>query len=143
MAGNFFTRQRPAVYRRYTRRMMLASVVYVGAIMLASRMLHHHAPPTPLAVGIALLPGLAVLGMLAAVARLIIELEDEYLRMLEVRKALVATGFMLAVCSVWGLLEIFTDVPKLPLFWAFPIWAMGLFVGMIVNKLTLGDGGCV
>ena len=142
MAGNFFNRPRPAAYRRYTRRMMVAAVLYVGAIMLAVRVLHHHAPLSPLAVGIALLPGLAVLGMIAAVARLILELEDEYLRMLEVRKALVATGFMLAVCSMWGILEIFTDVPKLPLFYAFPIWAGGLFVGVIVNKLTLGDGGC-
>ena len=142
MCFNPFSRARHPAYRRYTARMLGAAAIYVGAIMLASRVLHKHAEATPEAVAIALLPGLAVLGMIWAVFRLLVELDDEYLRMLEVRKALVAMGVALSVCSVWGLLEIFTDVPRLEVFWVFPIWAMGLGVGALVNRLTIGDGGC-
>ncbi|HNN56721.1 MAG TPA: hypothetical protein PKG84_10305 [Novosphingobium sp.] len=57
-------------------------------------------------------------------------------------KAIFATGMTLAVASVWGLLEIFTDVPSLPVFWIFPIWSMGLGAGAVWNRLTLGDAGC-
>ncbi|MEE4452343.1 hypothetical protein [Novosphingobium resinovorum] len=128
-------------YRRYALRMLPVSLLYVGAIMLASRLVPDHAEANPMTIGIALLPGLAVLGWIWTMARLLIELDDEYLRMLEVRKFLVATGVTLAICSVWGLLEIYTDVPKLPVFLVFPLWAMGLFVGMLVNRITQGTAG--
>lgn len=130
------------VQRRYLRRMALSSVFYVAAIFAASRLLDREAPVSALGVVIALMPGVAVLGMIGALARLYLELGDEYLRMLEVRKAMVATGLTLAVCSVWGILELFTPVPRLPLFWVFPMWALGLGLGALVNKLTLGDAGC-
>jgi hypothetical protein len=72
---------------------------------------------------------------------LLTELEDEYLRMLEVRKALIATAVALAVASVWGLLEMLTAVPKLEVFWIFPIWCLGLLVGAVVNRVTMGSAG--
>lgn len=131
-------RKNPA-YRRYVRRMVPLSLLYVGAIMLAVRLIPDHAPADVRTIGLALLPGLAVVGWVWALARLLIELEDEYLRMLEIRKFLVATGFTLAICSVWGLLELFAPtVPKLALFFVFPLWALGLFVGMLFNRLTMG-----
>ncbi|WP_245892606.1 hypothetical protein [Novosphingobium guangzhouense] len=128
-------------YRRYTRRMMPLSLLYVGAIMLASWLVPDRDQANATAIALALLPGLAVLGWIWAMARLLIELDDEYLRVLEVRKFLVATGVTLAVCSVWGLLEIYTDLPRLPVFLVFPLWAMGLFVGMLVNRITQGASG--
>ena len=66
--------------------------------------------------------------------RLLLDLDDEYLRLLEVRKALAATGLMLAVCSVWGILELYTDVPRLPLFLVFPLWCGGLGLGQMLNR---------
>jgi len=134
MPCNLFSRPKNPAYTRYARRMAVASVVYVAAVMAASGLLHKHSAATPAAVAVALLPGLAVLGMLWAIARLFVELDDEYLRLLEVRKAMVATAVTLAVCSMWGILEIYTDVPRLPLFFVFPLWALGLFVGMVVNR---------
>lgn len=135
---------RPAhpAYRAYLRRIALATALYLVTIFTAVKLLHSHSVPAPLAVGIALLPGLAVLLMLTAIGRLLIELDDEYLRLLEVRKALVATGLTLAITSVWGLLELLPWVPRLEVFWVFPLWCMGLAVGQLVNRATLGDGGC-
>jgi len=132
---------RHAAYRRYVRRMLPTALAYLAAVGLASWLIPDHAPPTVGTVLLALLPGLAAAGWVWAMARLLIELDDEYLRMLEVRKFLVATGFMLALTSMWGLLELFTTVPRLPIFFAYPLWCLGLFVGQLVNRLTLGDGG--
>lgn len=129
-------------YRRYARRMLPLSLVYVGAIALATRLIPDNAPADAQTVGLALLPGLAILGWIWAMGRLLVELEDEYLRMLEVRKFLVATGLTLAICSVWGLLQLFApSVPKLQVFFVFPIWALSLFAGMLFNRLTLGGNG--
>jgi hypothetical protein len=131
-------------YRRYTRRMLPLSVLYAAAIMLASWLVPDNAPADALTIGLALLPGIAVVGWIWTMGRLLVELDDEYLRMLEVRKFLIATGVALSVCSVWGILELFTpDVPRMPVFLVFPLWCAGLFVGTIVNRLTLGDdAGC-
>lgn len=129
-----FAPKNPA-YRRYLRRFIPASVLYVAAILLASWLIPDGAAATALTVGIALLPGFAIIGMIWAMGRLLVELDDEYLRMLEVQKALVATGFALAVAGTWGLLEIYTDVPKLPVFLIFPIWCGGLFLGQLWQKV--------
>ncbi|OGS58220.1 MAG: hypothetical protein A3J40_02550 [Erythrobacter sp. RIFCSPHIGHO2_12_FULL_63_10] len=129
-------------YKRYVRRMAVLAIVYIGAVVLSSSLIPDDAPPDPLNIAIALVPGFAVLGVIWAMGRLLIELDDEYLRMLEVRKFIVATGLALAVASVWGLLELMTTVPKLPVFYIFPLWCIGLAVGAVFNKLTLGDAGC-
>lgn len=145
MAGPARRSAKHPAYRRYSRRMLPLSVLYAAAIMLASWLVPDNAPADALTIGLALLPGMAVLGWIWAMARLLVELDDEYLRLLEVRKFIVATGVTLAVCSVWGILELFApSVPKMPVFLVFPLWALGLFVGMAVNRLTLGDsgGGC-
>jgi hypothetical protein len=134
---------RNPAYRVYNRRIALTSVLYIAAIFAASTILHRRAPLSVESVIVALVPGIAILLMITAIARLLIDLDDEYLRMLEVRKALFATALTLAGCSVWGLLEIFTAVPPLPVFWVFPLWAIGLAAGMIFNRLTLGTGGCM
>lgn len=130
------------VQRRYLGRMAVVSVAYVAAIFLASSIVPKGAAATPLTIAVALLPGLAVFGFIWALGRYFAELTDEYLRLLEIRKALVATALALSVASSWGILEIYTDVPRLPVFWVFPIWCAGLAVGALVNRLTLGDGGC-
>ncbi len=130
------------VQRRYFYRLFGSGGLYLAATFAANRLLDRDAPVSVANVAIALLPGLAVLGMIWAIARLYIEIQDEYLRMLEVRKAMFATALTLAICSVWGTLEMFTTVPELPLFWVFPIWCFGLGFGGLWNKLTLGDAGC-
>lgn len=128
-------------YRRYVRRFIPVTVLYLAFIALATFVLPDDAELSVLSVMIGLLPGIAILGWIWAMARLLIELEDEYLRMLEIRKFLVATGMTLSICSVWGILELMVNVPAMPVFYVFPMWCFGLGVGALVNKLTLGDAG--
>ena len=127
--------------RRYVGRMIPISIAYIAAVMLASWIIPDDAAATPLTVAVALVPALATSGFIWAMARYLAELTDEYVRMLEIRKILVATGLTLALASGWGILELFTDVPKVPIFFVFPVWCLGLAVGSLVNRLTLGDAG--
>ena len=125
---------RDPAYTRYLKRFIPAMLLYVGAIVLASTLIPDHAKASRLTVGIALLPGLACIAMIWAMARLLVEMEDEYLRLIEIKKALIATGFALAVAATWGLLELYTDVPKLSVFLIFPIWCGGLAIAQFWIK---------
>lgn len=125
---------------RYTRRMILIAAIYVAGIVLASLVIDRNAPLGPTTIALALVPGLALLAAIGAIGRFVAELSDEYLRMLEVRKLIVATGVTLAITSVWGLLELYSaSLPRLPVFYVFPIWCGGLFVGQLVNRFGFGD----
>ncbi|MES2782650.1 MAG: hypothetical protein V4657_07640 [Pseudomonadota bacterium] len=125
---------RDPAYARYLKRFIPASVLYVGAIILASTLIPDDAKASPLTIGIALLPGMACITMIWAMARLLVEMEDEYLRLIEIKKALIATGFALAVAATWGLLELYTDVQKLPVFLIFPMWCGGLAIAQFWMK---------
>lgn len=135
--------QHPAI-RRYTRRIIPITFAYVGAIALATALVPDNAPANAVTIGLALLPGMAALGWLWAMGKLLIELDDEYLRMLEVRKFLIATSMTLAITSVWGVLELYSpDVPKLAVFFVFPMWCISLTLGQLVNRFAFGDpAGC-
>lgn len=130
-------------FRRYIRRFVPLTIAYGASVALATAVIPDGAPASPAVIAIAVLPGLAVVGWLWAMARLLVELDDEYLRMLEVRKFLVATGTTLALTSIWGILELFTPaMPKLPVFFVFPLWCLGLAVGAVFNRLRFGAARC-
>ena len=124
--------------RRYFGRMIPITILYGFAVFFASSIIPDDAAATPLTIAVALVPALAVSGFIWAMGSYLTELTDEYVRLLEVRKALVATGLTLALASGWGILELFTDVPRIPLFFVFPVWCLGLAVGSLVNWMTMG-----
>ncbi len=127
---------RDPAYSRFQKRFIPASVIYVGAIGLASLLIPDDAKASSLTIGIALLPGLACIAMIWAMARWLVEMDDEYLRLIEIKKALMATGIALAIAATWGLLELYTDVPKLPVFMIFPIWCGGLAVAQLWIRVS-------
>ncbi len=135
---------RSPAYRRYFRRHIGFTVVYVAAIALASWLVPDDAAPSIGTVLLALLPGLAVIGWIWSMGRLLVELDDEYMRMLEVRKFIIATGITLAVVSVWGIIELYASVPRMPVFFVFPLWCLGLGIGSVANRLSFGHdtGSC-
>ena len=124
-----------AAQRAYIRRFIPLMFAYVallfGAIWLNKTM----APTGVLAFVLAILPALPLIGVVWAIGRMVVDETDEYQRSLSVRQILVATGFMLAVTSVWGFLESAGQVPHLPMYWAFIIWCAGLGVGSFVNEM--------
>ena len=124
-----------AAQRRYNKRVLGLSLLYalilVGAILIFKRF---H-PAGPLAWLLAILPALPIVGIVAAMGRYLVEESDEYLRAMEVRKSLIATGFMLTVTTCWGFLQSFDLLPHEDFYWAAVIWFGGLGVGSCVQAL--------
>lgn len=128
--------------RRYLLRVSIAMAAYIVTLSLALRLVGTHSVTGPLAYLLALLPGLSVAGVFWAIGRLLVEEKDEYVRMLLVRQALVATAFTLSVSTMWGFLENFELVPHVDAFYIAVLWFGGLGLGSLYNRLTLRDGGC-
>jgi len=124
-----------AAQRAYFRRAVPLIGAYVAALCVAIGLHERIAPTGPLAVALAILPALPLIGMIWAMGRLLVEEQDEYLRSLHVRQFMIATGFMLVVTCIWGFLETFALVPHVPMYWAFIIWCAGLGIGTLVNEL--------
>ena len=132
----------PAI-RRYTIRLAVLMSVYLVTLFLAVRLFKAGAISGPLAYGLAVLPALPVIGVFWAVMRLLAEEPDEYWRMLLVRQCLFATGFCLAIMTIWEFLQNFELVaPGNGGFGAAFFWFAGLGVGAVYNKLTIGTAGC-
>ncbi len=77
-----------------------------------------------------------LVGIFIAMGRYLIEESDEYLRAVETRKSLIATGFMLIVTTCWGFLQSFGQVPHVDLYWAAIVWFAGLGVGGCVGRFA-------
>jgi hypothetical protein len=124
-----------AAQRAYQRRAVPLMVAYVAALAFAIWVHDAMAPTGPLAVALAILPALPLIGVVWALGRLLVEEQDEYLRSLHVRQFMIATGFMLVVTCVWGFLETFELVPHVPMYWAFITWCAGLGIGTMANEM--------
>jgi hypothetical protein len=133
--------QRHPARRRYRRRTLVGAVAFIAATAVATGLIPDDAPPSAGPVALAIVASAGVLTWIWATARFLIEIDDEYQRMLQVRAILVATGVTLAATNLWGMIELFTTAPRLPVFFVFPIWCLGMVVGSLVNKLTTGDAG--
>jgi hypothetical protein len=133
--------QRNPAHRRYRQRSMVGAAAYIATTAVATLVIPDNAPPSAGPIALSIVAGAGVLVWIWATARYLAELDDEYLRVLQVRGMLVATGVTLGITSMWGMVELFTTTPRMPVFFVFPIWCLGMIVGGLVNKLTVGDAG--
>ena len=131
----------PAI-RRYTIRIALLMSFYLIALLGASYAFRADLVSGPAAYALAILPALPIIGVFWAVMRLLVEEPDEFMRLLLVRQTLIATGFCLTVMTIWEFLQNFDLVPPgNGGFGAAFFWFMGLGVGALYNKLTIGTTG--
>ena len=129
------------VTRRYTMRLLTVMTIYV-VTLIGVNLWFKHAPPTgALAYVAAILPALPIIAVFVVIGRLLVELRDEYVRMLLVRQSLIATGFALSVATAWGFLEDFLNVPHMPGYYAAVLWFGGLGLGGCVNAVLERDRG--
>ena len=124
-----------AAFRRYLKHFIPTMVIYVVLVIAAPFLIRATHATGPLLWAIAVLPAIPIAAVFWLIGRLFLELRDEYLRMLEIRKALIATGFTMALASVWGFLEVYADVPHVPLFFVPITWFASLAVGAVVNVI--------
>ena len=128
-------------HRRYVWRVAAAMSGYVLTLLLANYLIDDLGVTGAAAVAVVLLPALCVAAVFWALARLVVEESDEYLRALLVRQILVASGLTLTIATLWGFLEDFGLTAHMPGWYIAPLFFFGLGVGAVVNRLTLGDSG--
>jgi hypothetical protein len=124
--------------KRYNRRVIGMSLLYAAFILMAVYGFKHQLLHGPIAYVAAILPALPVIGIFGAMGRYLIEEQDEYVRMLMVRQSLWASGFALSIATIWGFLESFDLVGHIAAYNIAIVWFLGLGLGSIMNKLTLG-----
>ena len=132
----------PAVVR-YTRRFMVGTFGYMLGLGLAITLHERMDLAGAAAFAIALLPVLPIFVMIWAMARYLIEEEDEFLRHRAAMASLFGLGVVLAAGSFWGFLETFGVVPHVWAWWTFPVWAIGMGLSqgwMAWRDRTAGDG---
>lgn len=135
------TYKSPAI-RRYTIRLAVLMTLYVILIFAAGWIFRHNDVAGIPAYALAIAPALPIIGVFWAVMRLLVEESDEFIRMLQVRQCLFATGFCLTVMTIWEFLQNYEIVPPgNGGFGAAFFWFAGLGLGAIYNKLTLGTIG--
>ena len=127
--------------RRYKQRIAIAMGAYLVSLFAAEYLISRGLVDGPLMWTLALIPGVVVTGAFYAIAMLIIEQRDEFMRMLVVRQVLIATGIALSIATIWGFLENFELVPHIDSYWVGILWFFGFGVGGFVNKRTLGAWG--
>jgi hypothetical protein len=133
---------RTPAWKRYNWRVVWLSLLYAAFLMAAVYGFKHHLLNGGLAYVVAGLPAIPIIGIFAAIGRYLVEEQDEYVRMLMVRQTLWASGFALSAATIWGFLESFDLVGRVDGYWVVVVWFLGLGLGRIVNRRTLGDGGC-
>jgi hypothetical protein len=133
---------RTAAWKRYNWRVVWLTLLYCAFLIPAVYGFKHGLIPGALKYLVAVLPALPIIGIFVAIGRYLVEEQDEYVRMLMVRQTLWASGFALSLATVWGFLDSFDLVGQADGYYIVIAWFFGLGVGGMVNKLTLGDGGC-
>jgi hypothetical protein len=113
---------------RYNGRMLYGSIGYMAALIGAVNLYKQTLVSGPLLWVVALVPAVFVLAMVWAMAMLIVEERDEYLRHRVIKQTLFATSGLLAVATIWGFLEQFALVPHVPAWAAVPLFAV--FLGL-------------
>ena len=133
---------RTSAWVRYNWRVVWLSLLYSIFLIGAVYGFKHQLLSGPVAYLAAILPALPNIGIFAAIGRYLVEEHDEYVRMLMVRQTLWASGFTLSLATIWGFLDNFELVGHIDGYWVVIVWFVGLGIGAMANKLTLGEGGC-
>lgn len=119
----------------YNRRVLVSSFGYALGLGIAVTLWNDYELSRPAVFAISLLPTLPTFGVIWAMARYLAEEQDEYLRHRTIMAALVALGLVLALGIFWGFLEMFELVPHVWAWWVLPVWAIGLALTQLWQKV--------
>lgn len=127
--------------RAYVGRVIPTMIVYMALIVAVPFLIAWLRPTGPALWGIALLPAVPLSAVFWFYGRFFVELRDEYIRLLEIRKAMIATGIVMMAATAWGFLESYAGAPRLPLFavplaW-FPCQGIGAAIVAIAERRAM------
>ncbi|QXQ06436.1 hypothetical protein KX816_20175 [Sphingosinicellaceae bacterium] len=112
---------RPAE-RRNNDPVLAASVAYAALLTGAEYAVKSLAPRAAVRFILALLPALAIVAILIAVGRFLVEESDEYLPAGFIRQIPWAIGAMLSLATTYGFHEVFDVAPTMPLYVVAILW---------------------
>jgi hypothetical protein len=113
---------------------MWAMLFYVVSIVATKIILRHH-PSQLFAILFSAATAMALVAVVAIVGLYLKEETDEFQRELLIQNLLWATAGTLAATSTWGLIEMFSNVPRLPVYYVFVLF--WLFFGLAAIPLRL------
>lgn len=119
----------------YNRRIVFSSLGYVLGLGIAVTLWNSYQLSDALVFAISLLPTVPTFGIIWAMARYLAEEQDEYLRHRTIMAALFALGVVLAIGIFYGFLEMFELVPHIWAWWVLPVWAIGLGLAQLWQKV--------
>ncbi len=118
--------------RRYNVTVLGLMLIYALLLLAANAWVPLAGSPLR-KLALAVLPALPIIGVFAAMGRFLVNLRDEYQRMLLVRQMLIATALLLSLATIWGFAEDFDVLPHVPAYYAAILWFGGMGFGSCVN----------
>ncbi len=126
--------------KRYFKIFIPAMLGYVVSIFGVSKLIDKSADVTVFTYGLALVPAIFVFLWVWSHARFILEV-DEFVRMLQIKSILYGLVALMAITTAWGFLEIYAQVPAIPIFYVLPgFYGCYGIAAMIIG--TRNDAGC-
>ncbi len=117
-----FINKIPPYMRRYTIRIMLFMAAYIliltGGLTFARGGAEHGQATL---IGLAIISALPIVGIFWTIFRLLVEIDDEYQRLLFAKQTLLATGITLTIVTVWQFLNVYDVLTTGPQ-WMGVIW---------------------
>ncbi|AUX68557.1 hypothetical protein CHX26_02650 [Porphyrobacter sp. HT-58-2] len=127
--------------KRYVWRLMAVMTVYAGALVGGQFAMQAGLLGPQAAVAIALVCGLCIALTFVIMGRLMIETEDEFMRLLFVRQTLIASGFALSLAAIHGFLSDFEIIAQIDAYWWPVLFFAGQFIGQVANRMKYGTWG--
>jgi hypothetical protein len=90
-------------------------------------------PTGVLAWAVAIAPAIPLLFAIRAIMLYYKEEDDEFLKAMATQSHLLATGFMMAIATGYGFLDMFGLVPHVQTWAVFPVWALCLFPAQAIT----------
>ncbi|GAA0268908.1 hypothetical protein GCM10009127_05960 [Alteraurantiacibacter aestuarii] len=120
--------------RVYNRRVLFVMVIYMVAMIGGGNLSHLVADGSPAMWALAIAPLVPLMGMIWTMYRYLQEEDDEYLRHRATTGALFGLALILVLGTIWGFLEMYGLVGHIWSWWVFPVWAIGLGIGMCFQR---------
>jgi len=130
-------------FQRYLKIFIPSMIAYLALIFLAVHLIKTEIVTGVAVFPVAILPGVAALCFLYGFFRFIKE-TDEVLRRVQTDAIMIGVGAILALTLTWGILELLIkDLPRLPVFYIFPIFF--IVQGLASRRLSkkYGSGFCL
>jgi uncharacterized membrane protein (UPF0136 family) len=132
-----------AAMRRYVWRLMAVMAVYAAALIGGQFAMQAGLLGPQAAIAIALVCGLCIALTFFIMGRLMIETQDEFMRLLFVRQTLIAAGFALSLAAIHGFLSTFAVIGQIDAYWWPVLFFAGQFIGQIANRVQYGTWGAM